>query len=57
MLDMKMPAWMIDGFMELNALAKNGFLAGVTQAVPQLLGRPARRFQEFARDYATAWKV
>ena len=57
MLDMKLPTWMVDGMMELHAIDKAGFAAGVTQAVPQLLGRPARRFQEFARDHSAAWKV
>lgn len=57
MLDMKLPTWMVDGMMELHAIDKAGFGAGVTQAVPQLLGRPARRFQDFAHDHSAAWKV
>jgi uncharacterized protein YbjT (DUF2867 family) len=57
MFNMKLPAWMIDGMMELHAIDKAGYAAGVTDVVPQLLGRSARRFSEFARDHAAAWKA
>lgn len=43
--------------MQLYAINKASAAAGVTQVVPQLLGRPARRFHEFARDHAAAWRV
>jgi uncharacterized protein YbjT (DUF2867 family) len=44
---------------QMNALAFSLAAAGdaewVTQDIPSLLGRPARTFQQFARDYATAF--
>lgn len=56
MLDMKMPAWMVDGMMELHAIDKAGYAAGVNDTVQKLLGRPATRFQDFAKKHAAAWK-
>ena len=43
--------------MQLYAINKASAGAGVTQVVPQMLGRPARRFNEFARDHAAAWRL
>jgi uncharacterized protein YbjT (DUF2867 family) len=44
---------------EMNAqaasLTADGDAAWVTDDVPSLLGRPARSFEEFAADYATAF--
>ncbi len=57
MLDMGAPPWMVDGMMELHAIDKAGYAAGVTGDVPQLLGRPATRFLDFAKQHAAAWKV
>ncbi|HEV2358406.1 MAG TPA: hypothetical protein VGZ23_12485 [bacterium] len=57
MLDIQLPAWMVEATMQLYAINKASAAAGVTQVVPQLLGRPARRFHEFARDHAAAWRV
>jgi uncharacterized protein YbjT (DUF2867 family) len=37
------------------SLAAGGDAEWVTQDVPSLLGRPARSFEQFARDYATAF--
>jgi uncharacterized protein YbjT (DUF2867 family) len=37
------------------SLAAEGDAEWVTQDIPSLLGRPARSFQQFARDYATAF--
>jgi uncharacterized protein YbjT (DUF2867 family) len=57
MLDMPVPKWMVDATLELYAIVKAGFTAGVTNEVPQLLGRPAGSFREYARDHAASWKV
>jgi hypothetical protein len=44
---------------EMNAqafsLAASGDAEWVTDDVPSLLGRPARSFEQFAADYATAF--
>jgi uncharacterized protein YbjT (DUF2867 family) len=37
------------------SLAADGDAEWVTQDIPSLLGRPARSFHQFARDYATAF--
>ena len=44
---------------EMNAqafsLTADGDAAWLTEDVPSLLGRPARSFEQFAADYATAF--
>ena len=52
MLDMRMPAWMVDGFMELNGLIKNGYAAGVAPGVRQVLGRAPRAVRDWAEALA-----
>jgi uncharacterized protein YbjT (DUF2867 family) len=52
MLDMQMPAWLVDGFMELNMLVKNNWAATPATGVKDVLGRPPRSFQQYAKDYA-----
>jgi len=37
------------------SLAAGGDAEWLTEDVPSLLGRPARSFQHFANDYATAF--
>ncbi len=36
---------------------KAGRLSDVTQTIPELLGRRARSFDQFARDHAGSWKT
>jgi hypothetical protein len=43
---------MVDGFLELNALLRNGKVSTPTDAVKKILGREPRGFEEWARDYA-----
>ncbi|MFD0387417.1 hypothetical protein ACFQ4K_05575 [Tistrella bauzanensis] len=52
MTSMGMPDALADAMNELYALAPAGHLAGVLDTVEQVTGRPARTFQEFARDHA-----
>jgi len=52
MQDMKMPAWIVDGFMELNMLIKNNWVATPASGVKDVLGRPPRSVKEYAKDYA-----
>lgn len=43
-----MPLWMVDGFLELNALVRMGLAAKVANGVQEVLGRPARTLREWA---------
>jgi len=52
-----MPPWLVDVILELNAWTRASGGARVTNTVPELLGRPARSFAEFAKDYAGSWKA
>lgn len=51
-----MPAWMVDGMLEMFATVKAGEGANVTTTVRQVLGREPRSFSQFARDNAAAFK-
>ncbi len=57
MLDMKLPAWMVNGMMELHGIDKAGYAAAVTTAVKDLTGKAPRSFKDFARDHAARWKA
>lgn len=57
MLDMGLPAWMVDAMMELHAVDKAGYAAEVTGDVKKLTGQAPRSFRDFARDNAAKWKV
>lgn len=56
MLDMGMPAWMVDAMMELHGIDKAGYAAQVTDAVQKVTGRAPMSFAEFAKKNAAAWK-
>jgi uncharacterized protein YbjT (DUF2867 family) len=56
MLDMGMPAWMVDGMMELHGINKAGYAAEVTDAVRKITGREPVSFAQFARQHAASWK-
>ncbi|MFY0526230.1 hypothetical protein ACN28I_24880 [Archangium gephyra] len=47
MLDMGMPAWMVDAMMDLHGIDKAGYAAEVMDAVS---------FAQFARQHAASWK-
>jgi uncharacterized protein YbjT (DUF2867 family) len=57
MLDMGMPAWMVDGMMELHAVDKAGYAATVTDDVKKITGTAARSFRDYARDNVAKWSV
>jgi uncharacterized protein YbjT (DUF2867 family) len=46
------PPWQADGLIEEFAMYRRGEAANVEPGVGEALGRPARSFDEFARDYA-----
>jgi len=56
MLDMGMPAWMVDAMMELHGIDKAGYAAHVTDTVQKVTGRAPVSFAQFARQNAAAWK-
>lgn len=55
MTEMGMPAIVIDWLMSLNAVIKAGYAAGVSGDVTRLTGKSPRTFEDFAKEYATAW--
>ncbi|HYU79737.1 MAG TPA: NmrA family NAD(P)-binding protein, partial [Vicinamibacterales bacterium] len=57
MISSGMPPMMIEGLLNLWAAMKAGRLSDVTQTIPELLGRRARSFDQFARDHAGSWKT
>ncbi len=50
-----MPEWMADGVIELARLQDAGYAADLTNRVAEITGRKPRRFEEFARDYKSAF--
>ncbi len=51
-----LPPWQVDGLLEDYAHYRRGEAAAVSSAVPDVTGRPATSFAQFARDYAGAFK-
>ncbi|GAA1319073.1 SDR family oxidoreductase [Actinocatenispora thailandica] len=51
-----LPDWQIEGLLEDYAHYRRGEAAGVSTAVPELTGHPARGVDEFARDHADAFR-
>jgi uncharacterized protein YbjT (DUF2867 family) len=56
MQDMGMPAVMIDWFMGLHHVIKQGWAAGVTDHVQHLTGHAPRRFEVFVAENVDAWR-
>ena len=55
MLTRVLPPWQVDGLLEDYAHYARGEAAGVSSAVQDVTGRPARTFDEFARDNAAVF--
>ncbi|MDD4732597.1 MAG: NmrA family NAD(P)-binding protein [Desulfovibrio sp.] len=51
-----MPEWDIHMQLSLHRHARNGYTGFLTKAVEHLTGRPATRFEDFAREHAQAWQ-
>ena len=51
-----LPPWQVEGLLEDYAHYRRGEAASVSSAVAEITGRPARDIQQFARDYAPAFK-
>jgi uncharacterized protein YbjT (DUF2867 family) len=56
MLGAGMPEWFADGLNELYAWVREGQAGTLTNTVAELAGTPPIRFDEFARDYAGAFR-
>ena len=56
MSDAGMPPVMVDWMMSLHTVVKQGCAAGVTDDVERLTGHAPRRFADFARENAAAWR-
>jgi nucleoside-diphosphate-sugar epimerase len=55
MAGMGMPAWMVDGFLELYQLAVDGWLSAVIPDLEKLLGRKPRTFRQLSQDFRAAF--
>lgn len=47
----KMPLWMVDAFLELHGLVKNGYAGNVSQDVERVLGRRPRTLHDWASAF------
>lgn len=56
MRDMGMPEPVVGWFMDLHGVVKNGWAAGLTEDVKALTGHAPRRFVDFVRENASAWR-
>jgi len=54
-LDGVLPEWQVGGLIEDYAHYSRGEAAAVSSAIPDVLGRPAISFEQFARDHAAAF--
>jgi len=50
------PEWSADALLDLQRLYREGNASRVDPAVAQITGRPATTFDQFARDYASAFQ-
>lgn len=48
--EMKMPLWLVDAFMELHTLIRNGQVAALSHGVQAILGREPRSLRQWATD-------
>jgi uncharacterized protein YbjT (DUF2867 family) len=53
---MGLPAWMVQGMLDLHAVVKNGYAAGTSTVVKDATGRPPTSFAAFARENAARFK-
>ncbi len=55
MLAQQMPEWIVDGFLELFALAKAGMMSGTSPELATLLGRAPTTFESWVQANRNAW--
>jgi uncharacterized protein YbjT (DUF2867 family) len=56
MVGMALPAWMIQGMLDLHGVIKNGWAAGTSSVVKDVTGRAPASFAVFARENAARFK-
>lgn len=56
MQGMGLPPALVEWFMSLNHVIKQGWAAGITGDVQQLTGHAPRRFADFVQENAAAWR-
>ncbi len=56
MMETGLPAWQIDELLNLYLQFRNGGGQRVWDDIPNLLGKPARSFAQFAKDYGGVFK-
>ena len=56
MLGSGMPADYVDALLDLLAAMKAGYTGAVTDTVTQVLGRPAKTFESWAKEHAGAFR-
>jgi hypothetical protein len=57
LLEVGTPAWLADALIALYGLYSQNIASCVTTVVADLTQRPARTFEQFARDYASAFSL
>jgi len=50
------PDWMINGYILGDRIAREGRTSAVSPTVKEVTGKNPRSFEQFARDYAEAFK-
>jgi uncharacterized protein YbjT (DUF2867 family) len=56
MMDMGVPEWIVDGYVELSIGFENNFANTTTDGVEKLAGHPPRSFEQFAADFEGVWR-
>ena len=56
MIEMGLPEWFADDLIRLFEIYREGRLAGVTDTVSKVTGRPATTYDEFVRDHAAVFE-
>ncbi|MBI3448812.1 MAG: SDR family oxidoreductase [Acidobacteria bacterium] len=56
MLALGMKDWMADAMLALYAIFAAGHAAAIADSVPRITGRPARSYDQFAKDFAHVFK-
>jgi hypothetical protein len=55
MMGAGVPEWPVDALLDLMRFYREGKASTVDPTLEKLIGRPAIRFDQFARDYAGAF--
>ena len=53
---MGLPAWMVQGMLDLHTVLKNSYAAGTSSVVKDVTGHPPTSFAAFAKENAARFK-